>query len=184
MPHRLFIGIRPPEPVRDCLVDLMEGLEGARWQGEEQLHVTLRFVGETETRQANDIAEELSRLRAEPFALELAGLGHFEKKGRAHTLWAGLAPCEPLAHLQRRVEMACRRAGLAPETRKFAPHITIARLNRATAPIGAFLARHGDLRGEPWLAEAFTLYESHLSPQGSIYEPVMRYPLVSEPAPA
>ena len=56
MPHRLFIAIRPPEPVRDRLVDAMEGIEGARWVDEENLHLTLRFVGEVERSAANDLA--------------------------------------------------------------------------------------------------------------------------------
>jgi 2'-5' RNA ligase len=45
MSHRLFIGIRPPIPVREALIDTMEALEGARWQDDDQLHLTLRFIG-------------------------------------------------------------------------------------------------------------------------------------------
>src|SRR5690606_20008278 len=89
MSHRLFIAIRPPAPVREALLDTMEGIEGARWQDEEKLHLTLRFAGEVERPAANDLAAALGRIAAAPFALRIAGVGHFERKGQPHTLWAG-----------------------------------------------------------------------------------------------
>lgn len=180
MTHRLFVGIRPPETVRDLLIDRMENLEGARWQDDGQLHLTLRFIGEADAPLANDIADALLRVRCGPIALAIAGVGHFERRGRPHTLWAGLAPSGELLELHARIETACRRAGCAPETRKYAPHITLARLNAASGPIGPWLASNGDLRSDPWLADAFVLYESHLGAGGSLYEPVVRYQMSRE----
>ncbi|GMM92988.1 RNA 2',3'-cyclic phosphodiesterase [Qipengyuania sp. MTN3-11] len=177
MSHRLFVAIRPPECIRDALIDRMEGLEGANWQGEDQLHLTLRFIGDADGPLAEDIAESLATIGMESFTLALAGVGHFERRGRPHTLWAGVMASKELLALADRVESACRRAGCAPETRKFAPHVTIARLNRSTVPIGQWIARNGDLRSEPWAVEAFTLYESHLGRGGALYEPVVRYQL-------
>ena len=175
MTHRLFAAIRPPESIRDLLIDRMENLDGARWQGDDQLHLTLRFIGDADAPLANDIAESLATVRAEPFELALDGIGHFERKGRPHTLWAGLSPSGRLRDLQRRVENACRKAGCLAAGRKFAPHITIARLNAGTAPIGPWIADNAALRSEPWSVEAFTLYESHLGASGALYEPVLRY---------
>ena len=74
--HRLFVAIRPPEAVRDLLLDTMEGVAGLRWQDDEQLHLTLRFVGEVERPLAEDLAAALATLRFEPF--ELA-----DRRGRA-----------------------------------------------------------------------------------------------------
>jgi len=88
MPHRLFVAIRPPAPVRDALIDAMEGVEGARWQDEAALHLTLRFVGEVETPGANDLAGQLSRIAWPPFELRVAGVGAFERKGSPHAIWA------------------------------------------------------------------------------------------------
>ena len=177
MTHRLFVAIRPPENIRDALIDRMEGLEGARWQGDDQLHLTLRFVGDTDGPLANDIAESLSRIACAPFPLSLSGVGHFERRGRPHTLWCGVAPSPELRELARRVENACRRAGCAPETRKFAPHITIARLNASTAAIGPWIARNAEIRSGPWTVASFILYESHLGAGGALYEPVVSYQL-------
>ena len=178
MSHRLFVGIRPPPPIRDMLIDRMEALDGARWQDDDQLHVTLRFIGEVDARMADDLVASLDSVESLPFPLSLAGVGHFERKGRAHTLWVGLGESEDLRRLQGRVEAACRRAGVPPETRKFAPHITIARLNGGTAPIGPWIARYGDLASQPWIVDAFTLFESHLGTSGALYEPVRRYSLL------
>ena len=177
--HRLFVALRPPEPVRDVLIDTMEGLDGARWQGDEQLHLTLRFVGEVDSPQANDLADALSEVRAGPFALQVRGVGHFARKGRASALWAAFEPSEGLAILERRVERACRAAGLPPETRKFVPHVTIARLNASSGPIDGWLARHGRLTAPEWPVERFVLYESQLAESAAVYTPVVQYRLVN-----
>lgn len=175
--HRLFIGIRPPIAVRETLLACMGGVEGARWQDDGQLHLTLRFVGEIDARAAEDLASALGRVEMAPFPLALGGVGHFERRGRATALWAGIAPSEPLAILQRRVERACRSAGLDPDTRVYAPHITLARLNSSSGPVGGWLADNARLASAEWVVEAFLLFESHMGREGSIYEPVGRYAL-------
>jgi RNA 2',3'-cyclic 3'-phosphodiesterase len=174
---RLFVAIRPPAPVRDLLIDTMEGLPGARWQDEDQLHLTLRFVGEVDRHAAEDLAEALAAIRAPRFELAIRGVGHFERKGRPHTLWAGLTPSPELAVLQKKVERACQAAGLTPERRKFAAHVTVARLSGGSGPADPWLAQQENLRSEPWSVEDFRLYSSDLSPAGAIYEPLVRYPL-------
>jgi len=175
--HRLFVALRPPETIRDALIDTMEGVEGARWQSDEQLHLTLRFVGEVDVAQANDLVSALEAVTAPPFTLQLRGLGTFVHKGRASALWAKVEESEPLAILHRRVERACRAAGLAPETRKFVPHVTIARLNASTGPIGGWLATHGRLALTDWRVDGFELFESRLGRFGSDYAPVARFAL-------
>ena len=181
MSHRLFIGIRPPSAIRDALIDLMEGVDDARWQDENQLHLTLRFIGEVDTHRADDLAERLRMAIGADFALTIRGVGVFEKKRRVHTLWAGIEKTPELLRLQRRIERICIAAGLEPEHRKYHPHITLARCNLATGPLEPFLARNAGLRLGPWKAEAYILYEAFLRPEGSVYEPVVHYPL--EPGP-
>jgi 2'-5' RNA ligase len=175
--HRLFIGIRPPESVGDLLVDAMEGIEGARWQDEANLHLTLRFIGEVGRPVANDLATALERISAAPFTVRIEGVGHFERKGRPHALWARIVPSEPLESLRQKVERAGESVGFERETRKFTPHITLARLNRTSGPIGAWLASFGDMRAE-WEIGGFTLYESHLGHTGAHYEAIAEYPLL------
>lgn len=177
MPHRLFIGIRPPDWICDTLLDTMEGVEGARWQDEAHLHLTLRFVGEVETPVANDLAAALARVSAAPFELRIEGVGTFERKGRPTALWAGIGTSEPLEALRQKVEHACETAGLGRDRRRFTPHVTLARLNQSSGAIGSWLATCSDLHIEAWPVSSFILYESHLGRTGSHYEPVASYGL-------
>ena len=123
--HRLFVAIRPPEAIREALLDLMEGVPDLRWQQDEQLHLTLRFVGEVERPVAEDLAAELERIRFDRFEMALDGVGKFEKH-RHGALWAGVAPRDQLKALNAKVERACQSAGLEPERRAYHPHITLA----------------------------------------------------------
>ena len=181
MAHRLFIAIRPPDLVLDRLVDAMEGIDGARWIDEENLHLTLRFVGEVERPAANDLADALGQIVAAPFALTVDGVGHFDKRNRygsrPRALWARVPRSGALHELRAKVELACQTAGLGPEPRRFTPHITLARLGADAGDIGGWLARFGDLKAGPWDVSEFILYESRLGHTGAFYEPVTAFAL-------
>ena len=178
MSHRLFIGLRPPENVRDALLDAMDDIEDARWQSEEQLHITLRFLGDVSRPDANELAEALRAVHAPAFDVAIVGVGHFERKGKPKAVWAHVLPSEPLARLKRKIDRVCCDCGHEDEHRKFLPHFTLARLNSASGPIGSFLSAQSDLRPPAFTAREFTLFESRLSRHGSHYEPIADYPLV------
>lgn len=177
MSHRLFIGIRPPPAVRQVLIDTMEALDGARWQDDEQLHLTLRFIGEVEREVANDLAVALASIAMPSFELTLEGVSHFERKGVPNAIWARIAPASELQRLWAKVERVCDLAGLGCETRRFTPHITIARLPRHAGPIADWLARNAGVRAT-WHAEGFSLFESHLLAFGAQYEVAKHYRLL------
>lgn len=170
--HRLFVAIRPPEAVRDALVDTMEGLEGARWVEDDNLHLTLRFVGEVERPVANDLADALRWIEWPTFDLRIEGVGHFTRKGQTSALWARVPASEGLEGLRQKIEGACEAVGIGRETRRFTPHVTLARISRSTGPMRDWLASFGDLRAGPWEVREFILYESHLGHTGAFYEPV------------
>lgn len=175
--HRLFVAIRPPEPVRDLLIDSMDDSPALRWVGDEQLHLTLRFIGEVERPLAEDIADALGRVRYPAFDLRISGAGRFEQRSGG-ALWAGVDPRKPVAELAAKVERACQSAGLEPERRAFHPHITLARWNRRNADAARdFERRHSDLASKPFAVDRFILFESHLSRHGPHYEEVAVYPL-------
>ena len=181
MPHRLFIGIRPPEVIRDALLDTMEALDGARWVDDDNLHLTLRFVGPVERPAANDLAEALGQIDHPRFALRVEGTGAFDRSRRhqsyPHAVWARVPATEPLEGLRLKVERACELVGLGRETRRFTPHITLARTDRATEPVAGWLAAWSGLAAGPWTVEHFILFESHLGHTGAAYEEVVRYAL-------
>ncbi len=156
---------------------LMQGVRGARWQNDGQLHLTLRFIGEVEPRPAEDIAMALEGVSVPAFEIALDGIGFFERKGRPSALWAGIAPSDSLKKLQAKIERCCRRVGLDVEHRNFLPHITIARLNASTGPIENFLEHNAGLVGPNFAVGEFHLFESHLGRAGAHYESIARYPL-------
>lgn len=176
--HRLFVAIRPPEAIREALLDLMEGVPDLRWQADEQLHLTLRFIGEVEPPLAEDLALALQQIRFDRFALALDGVGKFEKR-RHGALWAGIQPKEQLKALAAKIERACQSAGLPAEQRAYHPHITLARWNGRAPGLDRFLELHGGLSSEPWQVGEFILYESRLGRDGAHYEEVADYSLNS-----
>ncbi len=174
--HRLFVAIRPPEAVRDALIDAMADSPELGWVAEDNLHLTLRFIGEVERPLGDDIALALSRLRFDPFELRVADVGIFERRNGG-ALWTGVQPRDPVAALAAKVERACVGAGLEPERRAFHPHITLARFKRdAAAAARAFLERNRALATPPFAVANFILYESHLSRHGAHYEEVAEFP--------
>lgn len=174
--HRLFVALRPPEPIRDCLIDVMDDGADFRWQSDDQLHLTLRFVGEVERPLAYDLAQALAGVRAASFSLSLSSLGSFDRRSGG-VLWAGVTPTEPVRALAARIERACQSAGLPPERRAFHPHITLARWRgRRSREVRAFLDGR-TVTSEPFPVDRFILYESRLSRHGAHYEEVESYPL-------
>jgi 2'-5' RNA ligase len=177
--HRLFVAIRPPEDIRDAMVDTMEDTPDLRWVGDEHLHLTLRFIGEVEGPLADDIALALGRVRFDRFALRIAGVGIFQRRNGG-AMWAAVHPKDPAAALAAKVERACVSAGLEPERRAFHPHITLARFKRGPGndAAQAFLERNRGLTTPPFPVDRFILYESRLSRHGAHYEEVADFPLV------
>jgi 2'-5' RNA ligase len=174
---RLFAAIRPPRSVRERLIAAMGGISGARWQSDDQLHLTLRFLGDVDRRQAEDAHAALSAVRHAPVELRIAGVGFFESRGKPETIWAGVAPHEPLEKLHNKIDQALVRAGFEPERRAYVSHITLARLGRSAGPIGGFLEQAGDLSSPPFTVARFALFESDLTAERAVYSIVADYPL-------
>lgn len=180
--HRLFVAIRPPGPVRAQLLDLMGGVAGARWLDDDQLHVTLRFIGEVDRHLARDVDAALSSVHHPRFALALNGLGAFDRRGEPVTLWAGLAPHEPLRALHKKIDQALVRAGVEPDRRAYMPHLTIARLPRGAGPVKSLIEQSGGVASPPFEVAEFHLFESRLGPDGPVYHLAERYPLDLPPS--
>lgn len=174
---RLFVGLRPPAPIRAQLLALMGGISGARWQDEEQLHITLRFIGEIDERAAEDAALALSGVRWPPVDIALDGVGSFDTRGRINAVWAGVRPRETLAGLHRKIDQALVRAGLEPERRAYLPHITLARMSAPAEAAERFVEAHAGLASAPFTLDHFLLFESHLGHEGARYAAVERYAL-------
>ena len=175
--HRLFAAIRPPDRIRDLLLGAMGGVSAARWQSDDQLHLTLRFIGEVDRHQAVDIQAALGAVHHEAFEVAVNGLGSFERRGRPEVIWAGVTPHEPLRALHKKVDQALARVGIDPDKRAYLPHITLARLNRSSGSVRGLMEESGGLSSPLFLVDSFVLYESELTPEGAVYTPIERYRL-------
>ncbi len=180
---RLFVALDIPTELRQRLGALAGGIPGARWVPPENYHLTLRFIGQVAGWQADEIDEALSAIKGRPFSLSLAGMGIFEKAGRINALWVGVDRCEALSHLQAKIETALQRAGLEPERRRFQPHLTLARTERAPPDkLIAYVQANNLFRADPVEVGGFTLFSSRLGKEHSVYTAEVDYPLLPRAA--
>jgi RNA 2',3'-cyclic 3'-phosphodiesterase len=175
--HRLFIGIEPPDAIKSTLLAMQGGISGARWQTEDQMHITLRFIGEVDRHVANDIATTLAHVQHPTFNVQLSGVGTFDRRGSIHTLYAGITPPEPLHILHKKVDHLLVLFGMHADSRAFVPHLTLARLNQSSGTLAHFLIDHGKLSSTPFMVHDICLYESILTRDGAHYTIIKRYPL-------
>jgi 2'-5' RNA ligase len=167
---RLFVAIDVPDAARRDMTALCNGVPGAKWVLPEQMHLTLRFIGEVDGAMGRDVASALSEIVAPAFQLGLAGVGSFGARRAARVLWVGVQPCPEVMRLQAKIETALQRIGLAPERRKFHPHITLARLNGAPEQrVAEYLRAHSAFATPAFEAENFVLYSSFLSQGGALH---------------
>lgn len=176
---RLFAAIATPWDAAEALRTYQTGLRQARWRPAEAFHITLRFFGEVQETLAADIDAALLSVRVPPFALTLQGAGSFGDTDGRRAVWAGVGESEPLRRLAGKCETSARRAGLPAEGRRFKPHVTLAYLPRTAdaAAVGAWTIENRGLQAPLFTVEAFGLYSSWSTPEGSRYELERRYPL-------
>jgi 2'-5' RNA ligase len=178
MSHRLFVGIDLPEAVRESLVRLQGGVRSARWVAPENLHLTVRFIGSVDGAQAQDIHDALCALDARRFTIELRDAGCFGPDRSPRTLWAGVVPSRALDELKVRIDGLLARAGVPPDDRKYAPHITLARLRGGPKrDLGARVAEISPSVGGRFEVDALVLFQSHSSASGNYYTREALYPL-------
>jgi len=168
------LGLTVPAPAEHPF----HGAAEARWVAPENYHITLRFIGETPAYRAEEIDHTLAALKARSFDLTLAGVGTFTRSGRSTQLWVGVERNPRLDHLQNKIETALQRIGLEPERRRFAPHITLARLdNVSETKLVSFVQAHNLFRCDPVPIGHFTLFSSLLGKEQPVYTPEVEYAL-------
>lgn len=166
---RLFVALEMPEEVAEALDRLCVGLPDTRWTDLDDFHLTIRFIGEVDHSTFYELGQLLAGVMLPPFELELAGLGQFPPRGALRQLWAGIVPNADLERLRRRIEHCVREAGVAPERRKFQPHVTLARFRQPPPParLATYLRTRSLFRLPPFPVSRFGLYSSHLRHDGA-----------------
>jgi 2'-5' RNA ligase len=175
---RLFLGLTLPKDIRAGLAGLCSGVPGARWVPPENLHLTLRFIGDVEEETAREVTAYISRIRHAPFDLTCKGVGCFGSRHKIRSLWVGVKPSSPLMVLQKKIETLLQRAGLAPERRNFTPHITLARFKSgARVRLGNYLSGNALITARPFIVDGVVLFSSHLGTTGATYRIEEVFPL-------
>ena len=175
---RLFIGLELPGEVASLLHSLRGGLPGARWVDPADYHITLRFIGDVNRRTAREIEDELAEIGREAIPLSLNGIDVFGGD-KPHTLYAAIAPNRALATLQGECDACLRRLGIKPETRKFTPHIALARLRGTSVlDLADYLTDRAHLPPLRFTIERFALFSAREPFGGGPYIVEAAYPLL------
>lgn len=199
---RLFIGIDLDAEIRNKIARFLDGVRpfasGARWVSAESLHITLKFIGEQTPEQVEVITQQLQQLKGTATDIRFAGTGFFPTLRSPRVFWIGIQAGPELTELAAKVDRAAAELGIPRENRAFSPHLTLARgaggsgspnWHKGDGPNSIFtvlqkrLDAMGTLDFGTMTAREFFLYQSLLSPKGSKYTKLERFPLLTEPCP-
>ncbi len=176
---RIFLALRLDTLTCALLSGLGSEVPGSHPVPQEQLHLTLRFIGDIEGTTFRDIRERLWDLPAPPITLSVTGVGHFPPRGKPRILWAGIKPSVELIGLRNRLNPILRECGITPEQRKYHPHVTLARLkNSSPHRVARFLSQNSMLSTPPFTVHQLTLFSSILTPKGAVHTIEEEYPLL------
>lgn len=175
---RLFVALPLEQRFRTTLANLGQTIHGARAVPTNQLHLTLRFIGEVNGAQFKDIRDGLNEVQHQPLTISISGVGHFPPRGNPRVVWAGIEPPDEVTHLRNKINKVLKHCGVEPETRKYHPHITLARLkNSSPERVAGFLAVNSLLQSPPFTIEKFCLCSSHLNHDGAKHTLEQEYQL-------
>ncbi len=173
---RLFTALEVPDDVAECLMATQSGIHGAHWVTRENLHVTLRFIGQVDEAMADEVDTALAHLKTKPFRLQVTGLNSFGDAKRARSVWAGLEPSSQLTNLNAKIERLFQGLGLRADKRKFTPHITLGRVSDVSnREVADWIERKGQLICPDFEVTRLVLFSSQTRAEGAIYTPERYY---------
>jgi len=186
---RAFIALEIPHEIQQAIYKVASTLRAdlgacVRWTPPENMHLTLKFLGEVSPAQVDALTSAL-RVQADSvpaFKVEVGGLGSFPDGKRARVLWIGIQAPAEIQTLQRGIESACARLGYESESRGFSPHLTIGRVRQDAMPADAQKIRRAletatiDLLGAVRV-DSVHLFKSDLQKSGAVYTKIFSAPL-------
>jgi 2'-5' RNA ligase len=189
---RLFVALDIDESIRNCLVNFRDEMRslapGVRWVAPETFHITLQFLGETQ--KLEPITTALATVRAKPVTMSFRAAGFFPNPNRARVFWVGIHSDPNLEHLVSEIGIALAPLGFTRDQEEYHPHLTLARAGSGRPqqrpgdkPAPGLQQVRAKLEAMPppefgtMTANEFILYQSTLSPSGSLYKKLARYPL-------
>lgn len=175
---RLFIAIDIPEAFREEVQGMGRSIANTKPVALDQLHLTLKFIGEVEGSRLLDIEDVLKEISSSKFQLCLKGVGTFPPRGMPRIVWVGVNPLKNITALRNTIERNLVKIDIARSKKKYIPHLTIARLkNSPLHHLQRFLAANALMESPDFWVESFSLYKSQLTPGGVIHTPIRSYAL-------
>jgi 2'-5' RNA ligase len=177
MRHRLFVAIPLPDEGIESLTSIFHGIPNAKWKNEDQLHLTLQFIGEVDQRSYDHIRGALANIHFPSFPLEIHGIGHFASKKVPKILWAGVKSNDSLLDLQKEISKSLKHFP-SPDKKKFIPHITLAKLRNVNElSLAQYFQSNSLFNFGPFPITEFNLYSSILTSEKAIYHVEESYEL-------
>ena len=183
---RLFIAIKIPEDIRAGIASQLKKFRAisphAKWVRPENLHLTLKFLGEADQTKLGEVQSELASVRsAQPVTLEFQGLGFFPNPKRPHVFWAGIQGSSNLASIAHTIDQAMGALGFPREDRVFAPHLTLARFTQPSLPPGLRTPVEQNITRSfgSFTTREFHLIESKLKSAGAAYTTLRTFQFVT-----
>lgn len=167
-----------PQTLSNELSILQSNILGVRWIDPENLHLTLSFIGDVSFDQLPVIKDTLEQVEFSSFDLDIKGTGYFGTKKTPKVLWVGIPENKELQKLQRLVVDKLRQAGFEMKSRKYIPHITVARISKCSyRQIAPIIQNFSLFSTDSFTAGQFNLYSSDLTPSGAKYSVVASFKL-------
>lgn len=179
---RLFTAIDLPAEQRDRLAALCKGIDGAKWVKPEQIHLTLRFIGETDDETTQLLQAALEEIAPPSLTLQISGAGTFPPSPKPpRVLWIAVENNPALHALQRQIEAAAQDCGFPREKRPWSPHITLARFKKPPGKdLQRWLTANAKAKPQSFKVTEFRLYQCELSSKGAVHEVLQAFPMHAE----
>ncbi len=162
---RLFTAIQLPDDIKEEILALREGIQGAKWTQKSNLHLTLQFIGEVSEQTYHQLRDELEDVQMSTFSLALGPVSRFGEK----VLYCSLLESLDLLDLQSMVKEKIENV-LPVEKAKYTPHVTLARMKEVDVhELAGYLQKYHDYESREFFVKSFGLYSSKLTASGPVY---------------
>lgn len=185
---RLFAAFELNPKVIATLTDLVRRLGPTarlKWVHPQNMHVTLKYIGDWSGRRLGAVTSALEEVKIDsPVNVPLAGLGFFPSAGHPRVFWVGAENTAPLRRLSSQVDAVLQPLGIAPEVRPYQPHLTLARI-QGDESLDGLHSTVDDLPSRDFgiiSPDRFVLFESALTPRGTVYRKIEEFPFLTQPA--
>lgn len=187
MAIRSFLAFEIPLELRDTVSFIYDGLKASnldvRWVKEENIHVTVVFMGNVKEEDIDPVSKVLERTCSKygPFVIRVKGVGVFSSLRNPRVLWIGIeGDIERMRHFRNRLQKELRHFGIKEETKKFSPHLTVGRFKKGfnqSNRLRELIERYRDVRSPKATVKELVLFKSELRPEGAIYTKLNSWPL-------